>query len=69
MAVERIHLTSTLRVTDMEDQTINSYRQIAPNITQARANAFLEGMAAIRGGNIGNGFITVTTELAETAQP
>jgi len=49
----------------MEDKTVQSYRQMNPGITQARANSLLEGMAAIRGGNIGNGFLTVTTELSE----
>ena len=65
MAIVSTHLAATLRVVDMEDKTVQSYRQMNPGITQARANSLLEGMAAIRGGNIGNGFLTVTTELSE----
>ena len=65
MAVTSSILSTNLRVVDMEDKTIQSYRQIAPNITQVRANAFLEAMAVIRGGDIGNGFLTVTTALEE----
>jgi hypothetical protein len=65
MAVLSKPLSASLKLTDMQDETIQIFQRIRPNIILLQAEMILEAVGSIRGVPVGNGFLTVTHELAE----
>ena len=65
MNVTGTPISASLRVTDMQDETIQSFHRIRHSISLAQSEIFLNAVGLVRGGPVGNGFLTVTTELAE----
>jgi hypothetical protein len=65
MAVSVKPIAASFKVTNLQDKTIQNYPRFRADITAHQAEMFLEALGLIRGGLIGNGYLTVTTELAE----
>ena len=66
MAVISQHLAGSLRLTGGERETIHSYHRIRPTIARPAVESFVQGVGMIRGENVGNAYLTLTTELLET---
>ncbi|MCL2527044.1 MAG: hypothetical protein FWE42_01400 [Defluviitaleaceae bacterium] len=66
MAVTSTHLAGTLRFINDEDEAVNSYQRIRPNIQGVHVENFLQSVLMLRGETGGNAFLTLTTELEET---
>ncbi|MCL2499978.1 MAG: hypothetical protein FWE90_06525 [Defluviitaleaceae bacterium] len=65
MAVTSKTLGASLRVTNLQDETIQIFQRIRPDIIMSQAELFLDAIGALRGVPVGNGYLTVTQELAE----
>ena len=66
MAVMGRHLAGSLRLLDDTDATIHSYHRIAPQIGISSIDTFIQGVDMIRGGEVSNARLTLTTELVDT---
>ncbi|MCL2603543.1 MAG: hypothetical protein FWD90_03610 [Defluviitaleaceae bacterium] len=65
MAVASKALSASLRVTNLQDETIQIFQRFRPDIILSQAELFLDAVGIIRGVPVGNGFLTVVNELAE----
>ena len=66
MAVESRPKAASFRTVNASGENIMTYRNFSPAITLTRAAGFLDAMTIIRGAaTVGNGFLTVTSELVE----
>jgi len=65
MAITGTPINASLRVTNMQDEPIQNFHRFRHNISFSQAESFLNAVGIVRGGPVGNGFLTVTTELAE----
>ncbi|MCL2204581.1 MAG: hypothetical protein FWB88_11660 [Defluviitaleaceae bacterium] len=65
MNVTSTPLRAHLRITNILDEVIQRYQRIEPGINRESAELFIESVSLIRGLPVGNGFLTVTTQLAE----
>jgi hypothetical protein len=65
MTVTTKPLNASFRVTNLQDETIQIYQRFRPEILLSQAEMILEAVGMIRGVPVGNGFLTVTNELAE----
>lgn len=65
MAVVSTPIRTNFRITNMQDEVIQSYQRFRHDITQNEAELVMDAVGMIRGILIGNGFLTVTNELTE----
>jgi hypothetical protein len=65
MAVRTIPVNAIFRLTDMQDKVFQSFHRMRPNISRTQAEMVMDAVANIRNSVIGNGYLTVTTELRE----
>jgi hypothetical protein len=65
MAVTRTPIRGNFRITNMQDEVIQSYQRFRHDISAVQAEQILEAVALLRGHPVGNGYLTVTNELAE----
>jgi len=63
MDVRSIPVSATLRLTDLQDEAIQSFHRIRPGITRDEGESVLSAVQVIRNAPVGNGFLTITNEL------
>jgi hypothetical protein len=67
MTIQNIPVSATLRVTDMQDDIIQSISRVEPNMQLGQAELLLDAIGVIRGTLVGNGLLIVTNELRQAA--
>jgi hypothetical protein len=65
MVVENIHVGAVFKVIDMQDKAFQSFRKMKPGLSRTNAEMLLDAVNTISSIPVGNGFLTVTTELRE----
>jgi hypothetical protein len=65
MAVNSIPISAFLRITDMQDEVVQTFHRMRPDITRPQAEMVLDAVGIIRNAAAGNGFLIVTNELRE----
>lgn len=65
MAVVSKPLSATFKIVNLQNDAIQTFQNFRTDISLSQAEMFLDAVGLIRGGPVGNGFLTVTTELAE----
>ncbi|MCL2187431.1 MAG: hypothetical protein FWC16_01345 [Defluviitaleaceae bacterium] len=65
MAVTSTPIRTNFRITNMQDEVIQSYQRFRHDISLSQAEQFMDAITFLRGHELGNGFLTVTNELAE----
>ena len=65
MTVTSTPIRTNFRITNMQDEVIQSCQRFRHDLTVGDAEQFMEAVGMLRGIAIGNAFLTVTNELAE----
>jgi len=60
-------LRASLRVTNMQDEVVQTFHRMRHDIPALDAEAMMTAVSMVRGIPIGNGFLTVTSQLTEAA--
>ena len=63
MAVESRHVNATLRLIGPQRETVKTLSRIRPNIASHQVENIGEAVQLVRGQNLGNAFLTITSEL------
>ena len=67
MAVTSTPIRANFRITNMQDEVVQSYQRFQPDLALLQAEKFLDAFATLRGAPVGNAFLTVTNELADAS--
>jgi hypothetical protein len=65
MAVRSIPVSAVLRLTNLQDKVFQSFHRMRADISRTQAEMVMDAISNIRNTPIGNGYLTVSTELRE----
>jgi len=65
MTIENKLLGAAFKIVDLQNKSIQILRSVRTDISTSQGELILDAVGLLRGGPVGNGFLTVTHELVE----